>query len=407
MTPAARHAAAIEVLDLILAGMASEQALTNWGRAHRFAGSGDRHAIRDLVFDALRCRRSFAALGGAMTGRGLILGALRSQGRDPAEVFTGLAHAPPPVTEAEAGRFPKWAEALDVPDWLLPELQESLGEDMAPVLAALRHRAPVFLRVNLARIGREAVRARLALEGVQCLPDDLASSALRVTAGERRISATAAYQEGLVELQDASSQAVVDRLAIRPGMRVLDYCAGGGGKTLALAARGVEPHAHDAAPARMRDLPARAARAKARVKIVRTPAETGPYDLILVDAPCSGSGSWRRDPQGKWTLTPERLAALVATQAGILDLALGLLAPGGVLAYATCSLLRSENELQLRRFLARHPDVRLIDKHRFSPLTGGDGFFLATLTRQARRFTQLERDFAARPGEFRVRLRAD
>lgn len=381
MTPAARHAAAIEVLDRILAGTAVESALTNWGRAHRFAGSGDRHAIRDLVFDALRCRRSFAALGGGLTGRGLILGGLRAQGADPAGIFTGLAHAPAPVSPEEGGRAPEAGEALDVPDWLLPELAASLGQDMARVLEAMRHRAPVFLRVNLARIGRDAARELLAGEGISSQPHDLAASALQVTGGERRIVASAAYQQGLVELQDASSQAVVENLALRPGLRVLDYCAGGGGKTLALAARGVEPMAHDAAPQRMRDLPARATRAGARVRIVENPEKSAPYDFILMDAPCSGSGSWRRDPQGKWALTPERLAQLMASQAAILDQCQGLMAPGGVLAYATCSLLRCENEAQVQGFLTRNPGWRRLAEQRFSPLQGGDGFFLATLTR--------------------------
>lgn len=386
MTPAARHAAAIEVLDQILDAKPAEQTLTNWGRAHRFAGSGDRHAIRDLVYDALRCRRSFAALGGGMTGRGLVLGGLRARGLDPAEVFTGQAHAPQALTPDErAGpapdQAPKGAEALDVPDWLLPELTASLGAETVPVLMALRQRAPVFLRVNLARIDRAGAQARLADEGILALPDDLARSALRVTAGERRIATSAAYRDGLVELQDAASQAVVEGLELRPGLRVLDYCAGGGGKTLALAALGATPFAHDLSSARLRDLPVRAARAGARVTIVERPAETGPYDLILADAPCSGSGSWRRDPQGKWALTPERLAGLMAVQAEILDRCLTMLAPGGTLAYATCSLLSCENEGQITACLARHSGLRLIGARRFSPLSGGDGFFLAKLTR--------------------------
>lgn len=381
MTPAARHQAAIEVLDQILAGTPAEPALTNWGRAHRFAGSGDRHAIRDLVFAALRCKRSFAALGGAMTGRGLILGGLRAQGRDPVDVFSGAPHAPAPVTPEEQGRSPQGAEALDIPDWLLPRLQSALGEACEPVLQALHLRAPVFLRVNQARITRKAAQARLAAEGILAEPHPLASFALQVTEGERKIQTSASYLEGLVELQDASSQAVVEALTLRPGLRVLDYCAGGGGKTLALAARGVTPDAHDAAPSRMRDLPARAARAKARVRIVENPSKTGPYDLILMDAPCSGSGSWRRDPQGKWALTEARLQELTALQSGILDRCTGLLAGHGTLAYATCSLLAEENEAQVAAFLTRHPEFRLTAQHRFSPLQGGDGFFLATLTR--------------------------
>jgi len=182
---------------------------------------------------------------------------------------------------------------------------------------------------------------------------------------------------GLVELQDASSQAVVECLDIKANSRILDYCAGGGGKTLALACFG-PVDAHDAAPARMRDLPERAARAGASVRIVDQPK--GPYDLILIDAPCSGSGSWRRDPMGKWALTAARLSDLCQIQAEILDKAALLLAPQAVLAYATCSLLSVENDLQIRDFLARHPRFQLSQTRRFNPMSGGDGFFLAVLT---------------------------
>ena len=162
---------------------------------------------------------------------------------------------------------------------------------------------------------------------------------------------------------------------------VLDYCAGGGGKTLAMAAQGVNPDAHDASPNRMRDLPVRAARAGVRVRLVENPAKTAPYDVILTDVPCSGSGSWRRDPQGKWALTEDRLRDLLIIQAGILDRVLPLLKPGGVLAYATCSLLADENEAQIAGFLLRHPGWHCLDQRRFSPLNGGDGFYLARLTR--------------------------
>jgi 16S rRNA (cytosine967-C5)-methyltransferase len=202
-----------------------------------------------------------------------------------------------------------------------------------------------------------------------------------VTANARKIQTSDAYQTGLVELQDASSQAVVAGLYLTPEAKVLDYCAGGGGKTLALAARGPKVWAHDAFPARMVDLAPRAARAGARVMITPTPEETKPYDLVLTDVPCSGSGSWRRDPIGKWALTPERLAELTQVQAQILDRVVPLVRHGGTLAYATCSLLAEENEAQVAAFLARQSGFVLKTQRRFSPLSGGDGFFLAAMTR--------------------------
>ncbi len=380
MTPAARLSAAIEILDRILAGAAAEPALANWGRANRFAGSGDRHALRDLVFDALRCRRSHAALGGAETGRGLVLGGVRAADTDPATWFTGLGHAPAPPGLDETGRDPDPLEALDCPDWLAPRLQASLGEDFAPVMQAMRQRAPVFLRCNLARTNRAAAIAALAEDGIVANPVEWVKTALEVTESARQIQNSRAYGEGLVELQDASSQAVIEALALSDGAKVLDYCAGGGGKTLAMAALGVSPDVHDASPNRMRDLPVRAARAGAKVRIVENPAGTAPYDVILTDVPCSGSGSWRRDPQGKWALTESRLRDLLAVQAAILERVLPLLKPGGVLAYATCSLLADENEAQIAQFLRRHSDWRCLDQRRFSPLSGGDGFYLARLT---------------------------
>ena len=204
MTPAARLSAAIDVLDRVLAGTPAEQALTNWGRGSRFAGSGDRAAVRDLVFDALRCRRSFAGLGGAETGRGLILGGLRAAGADPAPLFTGQGHAPAPLTEAETSAPSPLSDlqALDCPDWLAPPLRRSLGADFAPVMQALRQRAPIFLRVNIARQTREAAQARLAEEGVETEAHPLAETALVVTQNARMVGSTPSYLEGLVELQD-------------------------------------------------------------------------------------------------------------------------------------------------------------------------------------------------------------
>ncbi|MBA3910433.1 MAG: SAM-dependent methyltransferase [Rhodobacter sp.] len=380
MTPSARLAAAIEVLNRILGGAPAEPALTNWGRASRFAGSGDRAAVRDLVFDALRRRRSAAARGGAMTGRGLVLGLCRERGQE--QLFSGEGHAPAPPTVADLGHEPDPAEAMDLLDWLLPDLRASLGTALEPVAEALRQRAPVFLRVNLARIDREGAARTLAAEGIVAVPHPLASTALQVTENARKVQASQAYQSGLVELQDASSQAVVEKLPLVNGMRVLDHCAGGGGKTLAMAARAdLGLYAHDIAPKRMTDLPVRAKRAGARVTLTADPEAQAPYDLVLVDAPCSGSGSWRRDPEGKWALTPEALMHLEGAQAAILTRTAEMVAPGGMLAYATCSLLHQENASQITRFMGTKPGWGLIDETNFSPLLGGDGFYIALMQR--------------------------
>jgi 16S rRNA (cytosine967-C5)-methyltransferase len=256
-----------------------------------------------------------------------------------------------------------------------------LDTDFAPTLRALQSRAPVFLRVNLARTTREDATPLLAEEGIATTPVPWVHTALEVTENARKVQTSTAYQTGLVELQDASSQAVVAGLYLTPNFKVLDYCAGGGGKALALAARGAKVWAHDAYPARMSDLPQRSARAGQRIMITAQPAETKPYDVVLIDVPCSGSGSWRRDPAGKWALSEARLEELRALQAQIMDEAAPLVRHGGTLAYATCSLLGEENEAQVEAFLSRHSGWVTKTQRRFSPLSGGDGFFLATLTR--------------------------
>jgi 16S rRNA (cytosine967-C5)-methyltransferase len=387
VTPAARLAAAAQVLDQILAGEPAEKALIGWARRSRFAGSGDRAALRDLVFDALRRKRSLAAIGGVMTGRGLMLGLLRAEGQDPDALLTGHGHAMAPLTPQErqdGGTPAPGPEACDMPDWLWPLLLDSLGDRAAAIASVLQSRAPVMLRVNLTRANPDQAIAALASDGIAATPDPVASTALKVGEGARKLAQSQAYLAGLVELQDGSSQATMDELSLPSAGKILDFCAGGGGKSLAMAARTkARIMAHDVQPSRMKDLPARAARAGARIEIAdgRALAQAAPFDLVLCDAPCSGSGAWRRAPEGKWGLTPQRLTELCAIQDSILETASALVAPQGVLAYATCSVLRDENEARLDAFVAAHPEWRQIGVRRWDPGPSGDGFFLAQLRR--------------------------
>lgn len=388
MTPAARVQAAIEVLDRFLAGAAAEQALTGWARRSRFAGSKDRAAVRDHVYGAIRRLRSDAALGGAQTGRGLMLGALRRTGGDAGAIFSGLAYAPNPLDQAEtaAGRAPQTdPESLDIADWIWPQFAASQGNNARQAAQALQSRAQVHLRVNLLRGSKNRAISALAGDGVVCTPHPAAETALLVLEGSRRIRQTAAFRDGLVELQDAASQAVVEALPLRDGMRVLDYCAGGGGKALAMAAQArIRLFAHDIAAERMRDLPDRAARADVKVTRISTGelARSGPFDLVLCDAPCSGSGAWRRSPEGKWSLTQDRLEALTRTQGEILRLASDLTVKSGVLAYATCSLLAVENASLVADFLRDRQGWKLSWQREWGLLEGTDGFYSAHLTRE-------------------------
>lgn len=389
MTPAARVQAAIEVLDKVLVGAAAEQALTSWARGARYAGSKDRAAVRDHVFQALRCKLSYAAMGGAETGRGLMLGQIHAEGGDPAQIFSGQGHAPSMLSAAElaAGQAPKGAAAHDLQPWLWSRFEAALGTDKATRAAAeLKRRAPVTLRVNLRKTSVAQAVAQLSQDGIETRLLDKVETALQVTEGARRVAQSQAYADGLVELQDASSQAAMSALQVPDGAKVLDYCAGGGGKTLALAAQHQASwFAHDAAPERMRDLPARAARAGVSVMRLSTAElqQHAPFDLVLCDAPCSGSGTWRRAPEAKWRLTPERLDAYTITQAQILKDAAQLVRPGGVLAYATCSVLREENEDQVADFASKNPDW-IVDASTRRPISvDADGFFLSTFAAPA------------------------
>ncbi|AHM05318.1 Sun protein [Roseibacterium elongatum DSM 19469] len=384
MTPAARVAAAIAVLDDWRDGMAAEQALTRWARGARYAGSKDRAAVRDHVYDVLRRAESCARMGGGRTGRALLLGLLQLQGADPAQVFTGLGHAPPPLTAAEAAppAAPPPADC-DVPAWLRAPLAAAVDAPDA-LFASFSERAPLWLRVNRRRGTPAEVIASLASDGVAARATPLCATALEVTEGARALRRAAAYLGGQVEPQDLSVQRAIARVDWPKTGRILDYCAGGGGKALALADRSAARlFAHDADPRRMADLGPRAERAGVEIVQLATSdlQRVGPFDAVLCDVPCSGSGTWRRDPEAKWRLTPARLDKLKATQDAILDAAVPMVRPGGHLVYMTCSLLEVENQARIAAFLARHPGWALRHQALDTPLTASDGFFCALLTR--------------------------
>lgn len=387
MTPAARAAAAIDVLETWMTGVPVEPALTRWARGARYAGSGDRAAVRDLVYDALRQRGSAARLGGAETGRGLVLGVLRLRGTEPEDIFSGARHAPAVLSADERAHLDRTAglarldPAEDIPAWLQAELAPR-AEDPQALFAALSTRAPVWLRVALRRGSRAEAQRRLVADGIETRPHPACATALEVTQGARRVRNCDAYTEGLVELQDLSAQLAVASVDWPQQGRILDYCAGGGGKALAIAdCSSARVLAHDASAARMSDLGARAARARVEIEVLPAggAGRHAPYAAVLCDVPCSGSGTWRRDPEAKWRLTSERLDALRATQATILDAAADLVAPGGLLVYMTCSLLRAENEAQIAAFRDRRPDWHGMGQRIDTPLTASDGFFTAVL----------------------------
>lgn len=391
MTPGARVAAAAQILDRILDGAPAEQALTAWARSSRFAGSKDRAAVRDHVFDGLRAKRSLAARAGAMTGRGLMIGLALRDGLGLDALFDGTGHAPGALTDDERAKIalvPEMtvAQAHDLPDWLWPAWSDSLGDQAEAAALAQQARADVFLRVNRRRGTITDAIAALATDDIASAPHPTVASCLRVTGNARRIKQARAYLDGLVELQDAASQWAVAAVPVPQGARVLDYCAGGGGKALALADQyDAAVVAHDIAPARMADLPARAARAGVDIALRMTDAlaQAGPYDVVFCDAPCSGSGTWRRAPDAKWRLTQADLDRLTTTQNAVISAAATLTAPQGLLVYATCSVLRAENDALVAGFLDRAPDWQIVFAEQRLPDADGDGFFLCGLRRCA------------------------
>ena len=428
MNPSARLSAAIEILTVT-----EEQhrpvtdVLKDWGKSHRFAGSKDRAAIADLAYDAFRVRGSSSWAMDAATPRAMLIGALHSLRGLPAggirALFNGEGHAPTPLAEAEEARLAVFDLAGapdhirgDYPEWLAPSFASTFGAAAVAEGQALARRAPVDLRVN----GLKGARAKAEASLAHLKPVETPHSpwGLRLGRGSEdkmpAVQAEPAYLKGLVEIQDEGSQIAVLASGAAPGQQVLDLCAGGGGKTLALAAMMANKgqlYAADTDARRLAPIYDRLARANVRNVQVRGPrGETdvladleGRCDLVLVDAPCTGTGTWRRNPDAKWRLRPGALEQRCKTQDAVLADALRFVKPGGRLLYVTCSVLREENEDRIAAFLATHPDLLPVDAVtmvretapsltdrastigpglRLSPhTTGTDGFYIAALAR--------------------------
>ncbi|MBI3703646.1 MAG: RsmB/NOP family class I SAM-dependent RNA methyltransferase [Rhizobiales bacterium] len=431
MTPAARLAAAIEVF----ANLESERrpagdALKAWGLGHRFAGSGDRAAIAGLVYDALRRRASSAFIMGSASPRAILLGMLkRERGLDSdaiGKLASGAQYAPEALSDDERKRLDAADLASapqhisgDYPEWLDAHFTRAFGDARAEEGAALASRAPLDLRVNALKAERDKVAGQLSdlkAEQTAWSPWGLRIH-LGADAKSPAIHAEPAFLKGLVEVQDEGSQLAALFSGAKPGEQVLDLCAGAGGKTLALAAmmqnKG-QIYATDDDKRRLAPIHDRLARSGARNVQVRTPKSVGTElddlagrcDLVLIDAPCTGTGSWRRNPDAKWRMRPGALEQRQKEQAEILERAVPLLKTGGRIVYVTCSVLDEENGAQVRGFMTRHHEfslrpaaevvealgeradmfvqaARLLDEGiLMTPrTTGTDGFFVSVLRR--------------------------
>jgi len=424
-----RLAAAIEVLeDIERRHRPAADALKDWGLSHRFAGAGDRAAIGNIVYDGLRRKRSAGWLLGDDTPRAIGFGALLLEWRETPEslntTLQGDRFAPEPLGDGELAAIASrdLAQAPDIvradcPDWCAPLLEQTFAADWVTEAAALAARPPLDLRVNTLKADRDRVLGELA--GTGAAASAFAANGIRIppidgSGRHPNVQAEPAFQKGWFEVQDEGSQIAAELAGAVPGMQVLDYCAGAGGKTLALSAamenRG-QIFAHDSEKQRLAPIFDRIRRSDNRnVQVLTKPAELarleGQMDIVLIDAPCTGSGTWRRRPDAKWRLTQRQLDVRRSEQAAILDAARAHVKPGGLLVYVTCSVFDAENHDQIkafaeregafqpvdhaalweRHFTGRADFVRIDRAHGISltpARTGTDGFFFAALRRMA------------------------
>ncbi len=429
MKPGARLRAAVEVLETIeTRHRPAAEALAEWGRGHRFAGSGDRAAIGNLVYDVLRRRHSLAARMQAETPRALVLAAAHvAFGMSADEIAAGAdgsPHALEPLTADEQAALVREPDATapahvlgDFPEWLAPSLERTFGDRAATEGAALARRAPVDLRVNTLKSERDRVLKALERYDAEATPHSPWGVRIPPPTGPGRtpnVEAEAGHGKGWFEVQDEGSQIAALLTGTTQRMQVLDLCAGAGGKTLALAAimqNTGQIYAYDGNRARLRPIFERLKRAGARnVQVLDAGDEAAlgaigaRFDVVLVDAPCTGSGVWRRRPDAKWRVKPSNLVERQAEQRAVLELARKSVKPGGRIVYVTCSILPEENTDTIAALLAEAPELSVVpfaetwrtvigsappvsadgrdDTLLLTPASHGtDGFFIATLRR--------------------------
>lgn len=436
MMPAARLQAVIEILDAVAlqsGDLPAEAVVNDYLRQRRYIGSKDRRAVTAMTYDLLRHRARLGwwlarGEGAADSPRQQMLAYLElCSGESPEQLrglFDGSGYAPAPLSAEEDALVQRLADpalrdapppawvAQEVPEWIAPKLEAAFGDRASEEAAALLQEAPTDLRVNVLLDSREAAQAALAEEGIETAPTPLSPRGLRVE-GRRALRASLAFGAGLVELQDEGSQLAALLCDARPGMAVADVCAGAGGKTLALAAEmhgqgrllamDVDQSRLDKGALRVKRAGAELIERRAAKDIAADEDLHGAFERVLVDAPCSGSGAWRRHPDARWRLTPEKLEDYKAAQRDVLRKAAQLVKRGGRLVYVTCSLLPEENAEQVARFLAETPAFTPLPAAQvwrdalggdypgdpadpFLTLTparhGTDGFFVAILERK-------------------------
>ena len=445
MIPAARTQAVIELLDAVEDSLArqgppADALIKSYFAKRRYAGSKDRAAVTDALYRILRHRGRLAAVlktvEAEFTPRFMVLADLVLLSNSPddeiAALFSGEKFAPDRLNDLENAAVPKIRSVdpdhlarharLEYPDWMESMFEARFGTAFEAELAAMDARAPVTIRANALKINRDELRDRLDGEGVVVTHCRYAPNGLLVEDG-KGLTGTIAFREGLFEVQDEGAQLAAILADVRPKHQVLDLCAGAGGKTLALAAamsKSGQLFAADVDGRRLEELKRRAKRAgahnvqpillqeKGEGRRQKLDALKGRMDRVVLDVPCTGTGTWRRNPELRWRFGPEDLDRITRLQADLLDEAVGLVRPGGRIVYITCSLLQPENEDRIRAFLGRHEDFRLMKYEILLPESvygisanlpasrsdmpgalcmtpathGTDGFFIAVLMRQ-------------------------
>ncbi|MEO6782063.1 MAG: RsmB/NOP family class I SAM-dependent RNA methyltransferase [Bradyrhizobium sp.] len=432
MTPAARLSAAIELIETIdTQRIPAAKALKEWGTVHRYAGSGDRAAVSGLIWDVLRRRASSAWIMDNDTARARLLGMLRLERGMDADAIAALCDggrfAPQPLTAGERSALASRSLAAapapvagDYPEWLDGYLTQVFGDDRVAEATAMASRAPLDLRVNSLKAKRDKVLGSIAHLGAQPTPWSPIGLRIELGADARNpgIHAEEDFIKGAIEVQDEGSQLAALLSAAKPGEQVIDLCAGAGGKTLALAAMMQGKGrliATDHDKRQLAPIYERLSRAGVHNADVRPPKGDGDpladirasADLVLIDAPCTGTGTWRRNPDAKWRIRPGALELRLRDQREVLDRAAALVKPGGRIAYVTCSILAPENGEQILDFITRHPEFAVVPPLQTANVlwdraeafaeaalrsaegwlmtprrTGTDGFFVSVLTRQ-------------------------
>ena len=410
MRPAARLRTIAELLPQALSDrQPADRIMQQWGRQNRYAGSKDRRDISDRLFAILRHYGGLTARLGSDDPLLVTMLATHLLGDVMLDEIVAMAdgsqYGPPPIsaadektlTHAAASPPADRANGLSIPPWLMADIAAQLGDETDAVMQAMLTRAPLDVRVNTLQADRQAAQDALQDDDIETMPLAKIDTALRVH-GTAQITMSAAYRAGMVEVQDAGAQAVAQICDARPFETVMDFCAGAGGKALALAAQMNNKGrllVHDAIKTRMRHLPERVTRAGAEIIETVSPEHLRDFDtqcdLVVVDVPCSGAGRWRRAPETKWRLTAEALADLHKLQAEILQKAAALVRPEGRLAYITCSLLGSENDRQIDKFLEQNQGFEPMEsygpmgaqaRHMLHPLNAEtDGLFIALMRR--------------------------